>query len=187
MAKPISCREAIPVETLKALVAFDAATNRLFWKERPVHLFASRRGAATWNSRFAGKEAFVTLINGYFGARIFGRCYYKHRAVWAFVYGEWPVHNIDHVNGDRTDNRIENLRDVPQAYNMRNAALPKTNSSGAIGVGWYGPRRKWTARIKVNKRNIHLGYFTTFSDAVEARKAAERQHGFLPGHGRGAA
>jgi hypothetical protein len=188
MADKKTDREAISVETLKALVSYDAKTNRFFWKERPAHLFASRRIAKVWNTRFAGKEAFKSKMQkGYYYARIWTRCYLKHRAIWAFVHGKWPVHNIDHINGDPSDNRIENLRDVPQTHNMRNTTLSRRNTSGAVGVRWYARKRRWTAAIKVNRKHHHLGSFLTFAEALDARKAAERQHGFLPGHGRSAA
>ena len=91
---------------------------------------------------------------------------------------------IDHENGDRSDNRIANLRDVPPSENMRNVKRHITNTSGHVGVFWYKPRNKWVARITVNYTLHHLGYFTDIADAIAARKAAEIFYGFHKNHGR---
>lgn len=96
-----------------------------------------------------------------------------HRIIFAIVYGEIPVGEVDHINGDRMDNRIENLRDVSSSENMHNSKKRKDNSSGFPGVTWYALCQKWRAQIMADKRQIHIGDFDDFEDAVQARKKAK--------------
>jgi hypothetical protein len=97
-----------------------------------------------------------------------GTTYMAHRLAWFYVYGKWPVEEIDHINGDSSDNRICNLREADHQQNMSNISKPKTNKSGRIGVSWHAGGRKWQAHIKVNGVNKYLGLF----DAVEEAHAA---------------
>jgi len=94
------------------------------------------------------------------------------------VHGRWPTVEIDHIDGDRGNNHPDNLREATRQVNARNCALGKDNTSGAKGVFW--SCGKWRATIL--KKSI--GRFDTFDEAVVARKAAERLHGFHPNHGR---
>jgi HNH endonuclease/AP2 domain len=98
--------------------------------------------------------------------------------------GHLPTLEIDHINGDRDDNRWINLRQVTASVNMKNLPLPRTNKSGTPGVIWHKRDEKWQASIKVDRRTVHLGYFESKQDAIAARKVAERQYGFHPNHGR---
>lgn len=102
-------------------------------------------------------------------------------------YGDWPKNEIDHINKDKQDNRINNLRDVTTAENQRNRKLMVTNKSGACGVHKLNKRYSalvWSAVIMVDKKQIYLGSFRTKEQAIKARKAAERKHGFHPNHGK---
>ena len=126
----------------------------------------------------------VSSIDGYRKANIDGNTYYIHRLVWLYVHGEFPVYQIDHINGDRSDNRLENLRDVPQRENLRNMKLSKRNNSGVIGVDWHKLAKKWTARIRVDGRQINLGLFDDLELAAFVRKEAEHKYGFHINHGR---
>ncbi len=105
-----------------------------------------------------------------------GRTVYAHRVIWKMVTGSDPE-VIDHVNGDGTDNRWENLRSTSIAQNTLNRSLNKNNKSGVSGVIKVGQR--WKACIAVNRKRIHIGYFSTFDEAVEARKAAEAKYGYF--------
>lgn len=95
-------------------------------------------------------------------------------------YGNWPQH-IDHINGDRLDNRIENLREVDRAENMKNMRMPADNTSGFVGVTRH--YEKWKAQITVNGKHIYLGRFDHKKDAIAARIAANRKFGFHENHG----
>ncbi len=182
-------KNSIPIETLHALLICDPAQGKLFWKHRPLEYFAEakypERQCAAWNTCFAGKEAFTT-DNGYgyrYGS-ILNRYYRAHRVIWAMITGAWPPEEIDHVNGIRDDNRIENLRAVTRAENMRNAAFRSNNTSGAMGVSWHKRYEKWLSRIKVDGKQIHLGSFDDKDEAIAARAAAEIEYGFHENHGR---
>jgi hypothetical protein len=97
------------------------------------------------------------------------------------VYGEWPNCQIDHINGDRTDNRIVNLRAVSREENARNRKVPKNSSTGIIGVTKEGG--KWRAHIRIGGKKINLGRFENFDDAVCARKKANAHYNFHENHG----
>lgn len=178
-----------PQADLLKLLRYESETGRLFWRERSVSLFhdgaqTAAHNAAIWNGRNAGKEAFVTVLpHGHRYAGFHGRKLLAHRVIWKMVFGEEP-NIIDHINGDPGDNRLENLRNVSQVENGGNSKLRKNNTSGVMGVAWESRRNKWLARIHINYRNRHVGYFDTFDEAVAARKAAEAKFGFHPNHGR---
>jgi hypothetical protein len=181
MAKP-----KIPSpEELRQLLRYDPETGKLFWRERPVCMFraAPRKTAEavslTWNKRFAGREAFITDNGtGYRMGRIGGRAYLAHRVAWAIARGAWPDNEIDHINRDRADNRLSNLREVTRAENSKNKGMSAHNTSGANGVSWNRKIQKWQARIQIGRRTKNLGFFSDFNTAVAARKAADIRHGF---------
>jgi hypothetical protein len=139
-----------------------------------------------WNTRYAGAVAGSDNSQGYRDISIDGKRHLAHRLAWLIMTGEWPVDDIDHINGDRADNRIANLRAVDRTENMRNAAMRSDNTSGHMGVCWDKRCEKWRAQIKANGRRIHLGLFTALADAIAARAAAEIAYGFHQNHGRAA-
>jgi hypothetical protein len=100
-------------------------------------------------------------LAGYYRVGLFSKRYLAHRLAWLYVHGEWPKHDIDHINGNPGDNRIANLRDVPNEINRQNMrAACKGNSSGYLGVYWNKENRNWVARIQVNRKGIHIGCFS---------------------------
>lgn len=157
---------------LNRMLSYDPDTGRLIWKVRDDVLLR-------WNVRYAGREAFTAIRNGYRCGAVHDKAYQAHRVIWAMVHGEWPVYQIDHINGDRSDNRISNLRLADGFQNAQNAKIRSDNTSGYPGVTFFKDRNQWTARICVNGKKIHLGYFETVELATEARKEAEKVHGFL--------
>lgn len=114
--------------------------------------------------------------SGYITIFIDGRHYRAHRLAWLYVYGEWPLNFIDHINHVKHDNRISNLRNATKSENMQNVVSYKHNSSGFKGVTWHKQLGKWNAKIKVNKKTISLGCYHDLADAVQARLAAEKQY-----------
>lgn len=102
-----------------------------------------------------------------------------HRVVYLLATGSDPKEmNIDHINGDGTDNRIENLRLATPAQNSWNRGLNKNNTSGIKGVRFYKATGRWHATIWVKWDSIHLGYFATQEEAAAAyARAAEQLHG----------
>lgn len=115
-----------------------------------------------------GNVAGSITPNGYYRIGVNGKLHQAHRVVWFLVNGEWPDGEIDHINGIRSDNRIENLRDVNRSENSQNRRVPNTNKSGFIGVSWAKCRNKWEAYIKLSGKQKHLGYFSTPELAYEA-------------------
>lgn len=116
---------------------------------------------------------------GYLAGSIAGFPRLAHRVAWLVTHGYWP-HEIDHINGDRADNRLVNLREVTRKVNSENHAIPRNNTSGAPGVFYHKASGRWYARIAKK----YLGMFTTFEEALAVRKAAESEHGYHPNHGR---
>lgn len=171
-------------EILRQLLRYEPDTGKLYWRERPRELFSSEQSPRKWNTRYAGTEAFTTEANGYKEGRIFRRLVKAHRAAWAVSYGCWPPEHIDHINGDRSDNRLENLRLATPAENSKNQKKPSTNTSGVVGVYWNKHNGNWRARIKSAQRNIEVGSFDCIAAAILARHIAERKYGFHPNHGR---
>lgn len=175
---------------VSALLKYDSETGKLYWLERPVEMFAdgghlAQHNCDKWNAKHCGKEAFYSRDGrGYLHGAIFGKIYSTHRVIWLFEKGEWPKLNIDHINGDKTDNRIENLRDVSTAENAKNTRRSSLNKSGVSGVSWYKASGMWRARIRDCGKEIHLGHFTDKESAVAARKKAEKDRGYHPNHGR---
>ena len=97
-------------------------------------------------------------------------------------YGEWPREDIDHINHNRLDNRIENLRCVNDSINLRNKSKSKANTSGQTGV-YRTAVGNWIARICVNHKQVNLGTFSDVAEAIAARKDAEKFYQFHPNHG----
>ncbi len=103
----------ITPELLRELIDYDPATGRMTWKPRSSKHIADDARRAGWNTKWAGKECFVTVTEGgYLKASVFHKDVKAHRVAWAICYGKWPDQEIDHINRDKRDNRITNLRDV---------------------------------------------------------------------------
>lgn len=173
--------QRVSAELLPTLFSCDFSTGELIWKERDPATF---RKAATFNKQFAGRPALTALNKGYRCGRLFDRMVQAHRVVFALAHGRWPVGQVDHIDGNPANNRLDNLREVTNAENHRNERRPRNNTSGVAGVGLRGDR--WRAHIKVNFRQIHLGVFSSKEEAIEARRRAEREYGFHKNHGRAA-
>lgn len=111
--------------------------------------------------------------------------YRAHRLAWLYVHGAFPVNDIDHINGNRDDNRISNLRSVTNQENHKNKTLLSNNKHGVTGVGWCKKRLIWRVSITVDLKHVHIGYYSSLLDAACARKAKERLYGFHVNHGKG--
>lgn len=177
-----------PVRRLREAIEYDPASGILTWKARPLSHFCNRRAWKVCNTVFTGRKIGRASGKGYLIFQMsVGEETFKlttHRVAWALYYGSWPKQHIDHINGDRKDNRISNLRDVPNCENARNQRLHVTNTSGHAGVTFHKKSGKWLAQIIYQGQHHYLGVFHNLEDAVTARKAAADAFGFHPNHGR---
>lgn len=101
-----------------------------------------------------------------------------HRVAWALSYGECPKKHIDHIDGNKANNRLSNLRLCTHNQNQHNQGLRKTNKSGFKGVSWMTSAQKWHAQICSNSKVTHLGFYSSPEEAAKAYdKAAMEIHG----------
>lgn len=124
----------------------------------------------------AGDVAGTICAKGYRRIFVDGRPYSAARLAWLWAHGEWWAGEIDHINRQRDDNRIANLRKADRFVNTQNTSQRKDNRSGYRGVGWHKISGKWRARISVNGRAINLGSFNDKNAAIAAYEAAARQY-----------
>ena len=113
--------------------------------------------------------------NGYIQIRFKNSPYLAHRLAYYMYYGIHPLEKlVDHIDGDKTNNKIDNLRLATNSQNgMNRVSLAINNTSGATGVVWNKRRKKWTARITLDRFQKHLGIFANKEDAIKARKKGE--------------
>lgn len=167
----------IGVEYLRTRLRYEPETGKLFWLD-------NEDMPTCWRVKHAGKEALTAYSNGYRVGTILKKRRKAHRVAWALHYGEWPSDEIDHINGVKDDNRIENLRNVSRTENNQNHKKRSTNKSGVMGVERWEQTKKWRVRITVSGLRKHIGYFDCIGQAIKARLEAERLYGFHPNHGR---
>jgi hypothetical protein len=170
-------------QLLRDSLSYDPQTGSLFWKERPLEIAGNQNEAKRWNAKHAGREVGAAVsVRGYKKVRVLGFQYTQHRVIWKLVYGTDPYY-IDHINGNRSDNRLANLRNVSFQDNCRNRRMLDRNTSGVTGVCWARKKKAWQASIADRGKTIYLGLFKSIQDAADARSAAERELGYHENHG----
>jgi hypothetical protein len=147
---------------LMAVLDYDADTGIFLWKRS-----ISRRVRV-------GERAGAINTKGYRQITIDGVPYVAHRLVWLITYDKWPTEQLDHINGDRDDNRVANLRQASQTQNKANGGAYRNNTSGYRGVSWHKRRKRWIAHIRVGGKRKSLGYFVTPDAAYTAYLAAAK-------------
>lgn len=146
--------------------------NLFSYDEQTGHLI--RKTAPTYKNKVGEVAGYVCKTNGYRVIKVSCLRYTAHRLVWLHVHGVWPTHEIDHINGDKTDNRLSNLRDVTHQVNVQNLrASTSSSSTGMLGVGPHGDR--WRARILHEGKTRYLGRYKTKELAQEAYVKAKRE------------
>lgn len=172
---------------LRDILDYDPETGSFTWKVRSAKCFSylknPERAAKIFNSQFAGREAFTAIGDGYKRGAILNKSYSAHRIAWKIHHGEEPRGQIDHINHNRSDNRISNLREVSHQENHKNLPIRRTNSSGFPGVRWYEKPKRWRAFITSSGKTHYLGSFLEKNDAIRARVVAEKSFGFHKNHG----
>lgn len=126
----------------------------------------------------AGDVAGVNRADRYRVIKINKKRYLAHRLAWLHANGSWPINCIDHINGDPSDNRIANLRDIPALVNSQNLrrAHADNRSCGLLGASWHSRAARWQAHIRLDGKGRYLGLFDTAEAAHAAYLAAKRQH-----------
>lgn len=158
----------IPPETVQAfsmLVNIDPDTGSVTWKSKKAN-------------RKAGAEVGMTTDEGYRRTAFNGHYFYVHRFLWTYANGPIPEgYELDHINGNRGDNRISNLRLCTTKQNKQNRHGTSKNkkSSGALGATWNSRQRKWKTQIKLDSKTTHLGYYDTAEEAHAVYMAAKRK------------
>lgn len=150
-------------DELKDFLSYDAETGVFTRKKYRSHL-AKVGDVAGWAD-----------TKGYIRIEINHKPYAAHRLAWLYVYGRFPSEQIDHINGNPSDNRIANLRAASNSENQQNVGPKRNNKSGVVGVHWYTPRGVWRAAIKINGKYKSLGYFRSVAEAATARQLAEQE------------
>jgi hypothetical protein len=150
-------------DELKAALSYDHQSGEFRW------LVGGLRFKAGDVAGFPGGK-------GYWQIRIGGTAYYGHRLAWLYVHGGWPCGALDHIDGNRRNNRIENLRLATISQNAANQRKRNGKSSAFKGVSWHAARGKWSAHIRINGKSKYLGQFDTEEEAHRRYVAAAKWH-----------
>ena len=126
------------------------------------------------NSKRAGSIAGGLSVRGYWQVKVLGKSYLAHRLIWLYTYGYFPENGLDHINRDKIDNRLSNLREVSRQCNARNTGNISSNTSGVKGVYFDKEKDAWMAIVRVSGKAIKLGTTKDFVEAVALRLAGEQ-------------
>lgn len=154
----------LTAERLRTELSYDPETGKFMWLGMRRNTAASNRTAGSLRS------------DGYIDIHVAGRRYRAHRLAWLYVHGRWPDNNLDHIDGDPSNNRISNLRDVPHQWNAQNTKKPS-------GIE-FRPENplKYRVRLWIDGRAKTVGSFASLAEAEAAREAAKQAHhpGYVP-------
>lgn len=154
------------VDEIKSVLDYDPSTGIFHWK-------ISFRNNQVKVGSVAGS---INNRDGRLFIRFRGKLYRAHRLAWLLTYGEWPKDQIDHIDGNPLNNRIDNLRDVSNKVNGQNKRRARSDSRvGILGVSPYGDTGKFVSKIKVDEQQVHLGIFSTAQEAHAAYLEAKRE------------
>lgn len=147
---------------IKHGLSYDTETGVFVWIDDPCV-----------KPQLVGKRAGSAHHEGYRLVGLFGKRIQEHRLAWLFFYGAEPPGELDHINMDRSDNRIANLRLATRSENMRNRGAQGNNKTGFKGVHWHAASKRFRAQIQINGERRCLGLFTTAEEAAAAFRRAE--------------
>lgn len=159
----------ITQKELKDKLTYNPATGHFYWLKGKM------------KDRVAGCKCGNLPDQGYWEITINKKRYRAHRLAWLYMYGTLPDKLMDHIDHNRTNNAISNLKEVDKHTNAKNKTLYRNNKTGYPGVDPHG--NNWKARIGVNGTKVLLGVFPTFEEAVAAKKAGEKLLAYHKNHG----
>jgi len=158
------------IVSIRERIEYDPETGIFRW-------ISPLKSMARWRGRIAG----CLNSHGYIQIMVFGEVYQAANLAWLYMTGESPD-LLDHINGNRSDNRFSNLREVTASGNARNMRV-RPNKEGHTGISWDKPYSRYKVRISAGGRRIFVGHSKELSEAIELRKAAERRYGYTERHG----
>jgi len=144
------------MEHLKTHLHYDPNTGLFTWLQ------------PTSNRVKAGAQAGKLRKDGYVSIGLNGRQILAHRLAWLYTHGNWPAKEIDHINRNRQDNRIDNLRDVTRSENALNIGPHADGSSGSRGVSWDKIRKGWRVQLRIKGKQTYVGVFKNIDEAILA-------------------
>ena len=171
---PIARKTDITYERVRELFNYNPATGDLIRRVDKRSGRGSKEGGGRIHCRAGDIVGSINGTTGYKVVRVDMVIYFVHRLIWLWQYGYFPENDIDHINRDKTDNRLENLREVTRSCNIKNRPLQGNNSTGVCGVEYRPKDKRWLARIAHNKEQVYLGVFKCKTEAVCHRFAAEQ-------------
>lgn len=169
------------VETLRQLFSYEYETGLLRWNPRPVSFFPDARAHKSWTTQFCGEVAgsvFMGRDGKYYREITYKKEKWRaHRVIWKMHHGTEPPEILDHIDGDGTNNRIENLREATIHQNGWNVRKSSRNKSGYKGVSFNKEKNRWRSAIRIMGKDILIGYYKTPEEAsVAYQKAAMAYH-----------
>lgn len=170
---------------IKDFFKYNPSTGEITRKTPPSKYFSCDKKRDEYFQKVSISSPFKTIATGgYLKGSFYKKDYSAHRVAWFLFYGFWPSLHIDHIDGNRKNNKISNLRQVTVSLNNKNLSISKRNKTGCVGVSWDNQNKKWRACIRIDKKTINLGRFTDIESAISARKDAEKEFGFHVNHGK---
>jgi hypothetical protein len=155
---------ALSPEKIKEYLGYDPETGEFFWLK------------ATNKRMVLGQPAGNLHSTGYVRIGLFGYKFFAHHIAWIITYGCWPTDVIDHINRDRADNRIVNLRLATRSENAFNAKVPVNNSTGVKGIGKVPGYDKYRVRLRKNNKFYCAGQYASIEEAAMVRQELEKRH-----------
>lgn len=141
-------------------------------------------GKINWKVDHGGREALCGLHQlGYLYGRVYKKAFYAHRVAWLLHYGDWPEGEIDHINGNRADNRLCNLRDIPKDVNAKNKRMSSRNKTGYNGVCFNKRNGKYLVQVGSKGFKKFSAHYETLDEAVRVRREKEAEFGYHVNHG----
>lgn len=178
----MSSNKQLPsAEYLRQLLGYNPQTGVLIWKHRLIDMFFGHVQSAAhqcnnWNAKYAGRVAGSVSKNGYITIRIDGVNKNAHRVIWKLIHGKDADGKIDHIDGVKSNNKLNNLRLATHSQNLMNRPKQINNTSGEKGVTYLKKYNKYKAQIHINKKNTYIGLFDNLEDAANAYHEAAKYH-----------